>query len=80
MRTTHTFVTLEVSEETYNEIYEKLAKAEYHQAFLENDTLIDMHGIALVKKQRTEQEKELAEFAKDFAKQAVKQIIRQANR
>lgn len=80
MRSTHTFVTLEVSQETYNEIYEKLAKAEYHQAFFENDTLIDMHGIALIVKERTEQEKQLAEFAKDFAKIAVKQIIRQASK
>lgn len=80
MSSTYTFVTLEVSQETYNEIYELLAKAEYHQAFLENDTLIDMHGIALIAKERTEKEKQLAEFAKDFAKIAVKQIIKQASR
>lgn len=76
----YTFVTMEVSEETYNEIYEKLALANYHQAILENDTILDMRGIALVKKERTEKEKQLAEFAKDFAKVAVKQIIKQASK
>lgn len=76
----YTFVTMEVSEETYNEIYEKLALANYHHAILENETILNMRGIALIKKERTEKEKQLAEFAKDFAKVAVKQIIKQASK
>lgn len=52
----YTFVELKVSRETYNEIYEKLALAQYHQAFLKNDTLIDMHGIALSKQNEKENE------------------------
>ena len=53
LRTTYTYVTLEVSPETYYEIYDKLAAAEYDQCFHKSDSsgapLIDMHGLALVK-------------------------------
>jgi len=45
----HTYSTLEVSENTYNEISEKLKKANYDHAFNE-DGEIDMQGIALIKK------------------------------
>lgn len=75
-----TFVTLAVSEETYNEIYELLANAGYHHAFINCETAMDMQGIALTKKERTPQEKELSEFAKDFAKTAIKQILTQARK
>ena len=73
---TRTFATLEVSAASYDEIYELLAIAGYHQVFI--DEAIDMHGIALVKKEQTEKEKQLAEFAKDIAKTVVRQIINQA--
>lgn len=45
----HTFVVLNVTQETYNEIKEKLLKAGYDQALCESDgeETIDMHGIAL---------------------------------
>lgn len=54
LTSTYTYVTLEVSPETYYEIYDKLAAAEYDHCFYkESDSksspLIDMHGLALVK-------------------------------
>lgn len=45
IRSTHTYATLEVSAEAYDEVKRLLEKAEYHHAFHEG--LIDMHGIAL---------------------------------
>lgn len=48
MPSTHTYVELEVSHGAYMEIWEALAKAGYHHAF--QDGAIDMHGIALTKK------------------------------
>lgn len=47
--TTHTFVILPVSANTYNEIYNKLALAGYEHAFITEDegVVIDMHGIAI---------------------------------
>jgi hypothetical protein len=49
MRHTHTFVTLPVSQATYNEIAAKLKAAAYGHCFIECDgeTVIDMSGIAL---------------------------------
>ena len=49
---TYTYVILEVSQSTYDEIGEKLRDAGYDQAFHEDDSslngiVIDMHGIAL---------------------------------
>lgn len=47
---THTFVVLEISPETYAEIYQKLLAANYNHAFSEDTDghiVIDMHGIAL---------------------------------
>jgi hypothetical protein len=52
MRTTHTFVELEVSREAYLEIYTLLAEAGYHHTFI--DGAIDMHGIALTGKREPE--------------------------
>ena len=53
---TYTYVTLEVSEATYYEIYDKLSAAEYDQCFHKSDSsgapLIDMHGLALVKEEK----------------------------
>lgn len=71
----YTFVELEVSEETYKEIWKLLATAGYHHAFL--DGAIDMKGIALVMKERTQKEKETVTFAKDLAKSVVDQILKQ---
>lgn len=45
---TYTFVKLEVSDDTYNEIKEKLIEAGYASQIEEG--IIDMHGIALIKK------------------------------
>ena len=56
LRSTYTYVTLEVSPETYYEIYDKLAAAEYDHCFHESDStgtpLIDMHGLALVREEK----------------------------
>lgn len=53
---THTFVELEVSREAYLEIYTLLANAGYHHAFI--DGAIDMHGIALTKRESRNEENE----------------------
>ena len=49
---THTYAVLEVSHETFEEVYRSLEKAGYQHAFHTDDgrTVIDMHGIALAKK------------------------------
>ena len=53
IRTTYTYVLLDVSESAYNEIYQKLKDAGYDHCFDESDCrsgiVIDMHGIALTK-------------------------------
>jgi hypothetical protein len=52
LRTTHTYVTLAVSESTYNEIAEKFKAAGYDHVFHRdgrNRVVIDMQGIALEK-------------------------------
>jgi len=48
---TRTYVHLEVSESTYNDIAAKLKDAGYDHAFHSHDETpcVDMHGIALVK-------------------------------
>ncbi len=46
-RGTHTYVTLEVSDAAYTEIFNKLRAAGYDHA-LNEDGEIDMHGLALV--------------------------------
>lgn len=59
---THTYAVLEISERAFDEIKEKLSKADYKHAFHEDDergTVIDMHGIALAKvRTRAEKVKE----------------------
>lgn len=50
MRSTYTYVTLEVSSAAYQEIKALLEKAGYQHAFHEDrqdGVLIDMHGLAL---------------------------------
>jgi hypothetical protein len=49
MRSTYTYVTLEVSESAYNEIATKLKNAGYDHVFHKEGSrvLIDMHGLAL---------------------------------
>lgn len=60
-RQTHTYVVLEVSDQTYCEIRELLAKAGWQQALMP-DNEIDMHGIALQRRsvigEHTHQRKE----------------------
>lgn len=48
-RVTHTYATMEVSDEAYNEIKQKLLDADYHHAIDEDDGLLVMQGIALVR-------------------------------
>lgn len=51
VRSTHTYVTLAVSNAAFKEIIEKLRAASYSHAFIENrdnGVDVDMHGIALV--------------------------------
>ncbi len=54
LNVTHTYVTLEVSAAAYDEIHKKLADAEYQHAFMD-DGAIDMHGIALIKEESTDE-------------------------
>lgn len=42
---TRTYAILDVSDSTYQEVYQKLSEAQYFHVF--HDTVIDMHGIAL---------------------------------
>jgi hypothetical protein len=59
LRTTHTYVELEVSESTYKEIREKLLLADYHHCFEVRDHgtgPIDMHGLALIPEKRKDAE------------------------
>lgn len=46
IRQTHTYVELEVSQKTYDEIKAVLKAADYHHLFMEDDC-IDMQGIAI---------------------------------
>lgn len=48
LRTTYTVVTLDVSSRAFKEIYDKLQAAGYEHTFSENNTQIDMTGIAIV--------------------------------
>ena len=52
LRTTYTYVILQVSDAAYKEIRDQLAEAGYDHAFLKDDRgqeVIDMHGLALGK-------------------------------
>lgn len=48
---THTVVTMEVTDATYNEIKKKLEEAGYHHVF--SECMIDMTGIGLVKEDKS---------------------------
>ena len=50
MRSTHTYVELELSPAAYDEIRAKLAAAGYDHAFMDDKT-IDMHGLAVVREE-----------------------------
>lgn len=52
LNVTHTFVEMEVSAATYDEIAARLKEADYGHCFMDDGT-IDMHGIGLTKKQVT---------------------------
>lgn len=54
MRTTRTFVEMDVSPQTFAEVKAKLEEADYYHAISEEDgkILLDMHGIALVKAEK----------------------------
>lgn len=53
IRTTYTYVLMDVSESTFNEIHKKLKDAGYDHAINQGDSreglVLDMHGIALAK-------------------------------
>lgn len=53
MRSTHTYVIMELSKHAYDEIAEKMREAGYDHAFGE-DGEIDMHGLAVVAVSRDE--------------------------
>lgn len=48
IRSTYTYVTMELSAAAYDEIAQKMREADYGHAFNE-DGEIDMHGIAVIK-------------------------------
>lgn len=52
LRTTYTYVLMDVSPDTYYEIYDKLSEAGYDHFFHsdEGHIVLDLHGIALRKK------------------------------
>ena len=50
MRSTHTYVELELSPAAYDEIRAKLAAAGCKHAFMDDKT-IDMHGLAVVREE-----------------------------
>lgn len=52
MRSTHTYVVLEISQDAYDEIRKKLEEAGYQHAFMKNGE-IDMHGIAVAADPKT---------------------------
>lgn len=59
LRTTHTFVTLAISQAAYEEIKQKLLAAGYNHSFVydfNDEETIDMHGIGLT------EEKEIEEY------------------
>ena len=47
MRSTHTYAVLEISRAAFDEIKAHLEAAGYGQAFHDDGTIIDMHGIAV---------------------------------
>ena len=47
IKQTHTVSTLEISDSAFNEIKKLLLDAGYDHVFLDNEELIDMHGIGL---------------------------------
>lgn len=47
IRQTHTYVVMEVSESTFNEIRAQMLQADYRHAFMDDGQTIDMHGIAV---------------------------------
>lgn len=47
LRATRTYVILEVTPQVFQEIAAKLREAGYDHAFSEDDSVIDMQGIAL---------------------------------
>lgn len=56
IRSTHTYVTLDVSANAFREIEDKLLAADYGHCFhdsSEGRTIIDMHGIALAQEAKT---------------------------
>jgi hypothetical protein len=58
IRTTYTYALMDVSEQTYYEIYDKLREAGYDHCIVrdDGDVVLDLHGIALRK--RTPDEKD----------------------
>lgn len=57
LRVTHTYAILDLSPAAYDEIAEKLRAAGYDHSFHE-DNIIDMHGIAVKKKETNDERRE----------------------
>ena len=58
LRSTHTFVTLAISKEAYQEIKQKLLAAGYNHSFVydfNDEETIDMHGIGLAEEKEKEE-------------------------
>lgn len=58
LRTTHTFVTLAISQAAYEEIKQKLLAAGYNHSFVYNfndEETIDMQGIGLIEEKDKEE-------------------------
>lgn len=66
IRTTHTYVILELSKPAFKEIEQKLMDAGYQHAMHEDDgrTVIDMHGIAVADEEKTRQSSKSADRVK----------------
>ncbi len=50
---TYTYVLLGVSQAAFDEIAAKLRDAGYHHVFTDEGKVMDMHGIALLKEERS---------------------------
>lgn len=64
---TYTYVTMEVSEATFKEVWAKMHEAGWDQALEEEDT-IDMHGLALTCSPQPSIEERLKQLEADHEK------------
>jgi len=65
---TYTYVTMEVSEATFNEIAKKLDDAGYDHAIDTEEGILDMHGLALTTSSQPSIEDRLKQLEADHEK------------